>query len=74
MVPNKISNMIFSISNMFKRYVNVELIEKILSFQHWQIFLTLSQIVKIEIWNWAQTSMLKFYVDGLKVCQNQPYI
>ena len=37
------------------------------------ISLTLSQIVNVEIWNWAQTSMLKFNVEVLKACQNQPF-
>ena len=59
-------------SSMLKRYVNVESIGKILSVQHLQIFSTLSQIVKVEIWNGAQASMLKFNVEGLKACQNQP--
>ena len=59
---------------MLKKYVNVESIEKFQSVHHWHIFSTLRKIINIEIQNWAQMSMLKFNVKGLKACQNKPLI
>ena len=59
-------------TSMLKWNVNVELIGLILSCQHWSSTSTLKSFVNVEIESWGQMAMLKFNVEVLIACENEP--